>query len=188
MPDQKDLNALRAIVGEPWIITSSTDRKSYEAAARYASGEAAAVVRLHDTQEVPAVVAYLVSRGLRFVPQSGNSGPVQGSVPDTTGAEFVLSLDRLRERLDVDPSDRSATVGAGVRLSELNLAAEPHGLFLPIDLGADPMIGGMVATNTGGRPVFPPRRDAQSCAGAYRGSSGRSGYRAGDRFGSSQGQ
>src|SRR5690606_10143614 len=26
----------------------------------------------------------------------------------------------------------------------------PHGLTLPIDLGADPTIGGMVATNTGG--------------------------------------
>ena len=37
-----------------------------------------------------------------------------------------------------------------MRLSEVNAAAEPHGMHLPIDLGADPMIGGMIATNTGG--------------------------------------
>jgi FAD/FMN-containing dehydrogenase len=41
-------------------------------------------------------------------------------------------------------------VDAGTRLSTLNQAAAEHGLFFPIDLGADPSIGGMVATNTGG--------------------------------------
>ena len=41
-------------------------------------------------------------------------------------------------------------VGAGVRLSELNAKLEQHGLFFPIDLGADPMVGGMISTNTGG--------------------------------------
>lgn len=32
----------------------------------------------------------------------------------------------------------------------MNAALEPHAFCLPIDLGADPMVGGMVATNTGG--------------------------------------
>jgi FAD/FMN-containing dehydrogenase len=41
-------------------------------------------------------------------------------------------------------------VGAGVRLSALNNELRPHGMFLPIDLGADPMIGGMIGTNTAG--------------------------------------
>jgi FAD/FMN-containing dehydrogenase len=43
-----------------------------------------------------------------------------------------------------------AVVDAGVTLSSLQAALEPHGLWFPIDLGADPQIGGMVATNTGG--------------------------------------
>ena len=42
----------------------------------------------------------------------------------------------------------------GTRLSELNAAAAEHGLQLPIDLGADPAIGGMIATNTGGSRVL----------------------------------
>jgi FAD/FMN-containing dehydrogenase len=37
-----------------------------------------------------------------------------------------------------------------MRLSDLNARLEAEGLCFPVDLGADPMIGGMVATNTGG--------------------------------------
>lgn len=37
-----------------------------------------------------------------------------------------------------------------MRLSHLNARLEPHGLFFPIDLGADALVGGMVSTNSGG--------------------------------------
>lgn len=50
----------------------------------------------------------------------------------------------------INASDRTAVVPAGTRLSKLNEELAPHGLQLPIDLGADPSIGGMAATNTGG--------------------------------------
>jgi FAD/FMN-containing dehydrogenase len=62
----------------------------------------------------------------------------------------VLSTQRLRDVLEIDPINRSATVAGGYRLSDLNREAQAHGLCFPIDLGADPTIGGMVATNTGG--------------------------------------
>jgi FAD/FMN-containing dehydrogenase len=91
-----------------------------------------------------------VRHGLLFTPQGANTGLAEGSTPDAGGAHIVLSLDRLTAPLEIDAADRTATVGAGVRLSALNAALEPHGLFLPIDLGADPSLGGMAATNTGG--------------------------------------
>jgi FAD/FMN-containing dehydrogenase len=56
----------------------------------------------------------------------------------------------LRAAPRIDASDRTVAVAAGVRLSTLNAALEPHDLILPIDVSSDPMIGGMVATNTGG--------------------------------------
>ena len=46
--------------------------------------------------------------------------------------------------------DRTVVAGGGVLMSQLDAALEPHGLMFPIDLGADPTIGGMVVTNTGG--------------------------------------
>jgi FAD/FMN-containing dehydrogenase len=56
----------------------------------------------------------------------------------------------MTKRFDLDLDNRSLIVDAGFRLSEINRRLEPHGLFFPIDLGADPRVGGMVATNTGG--------------------------------------
>jgi FAD/FMN-containing dehydrogenase len=75
---------------------------------------------------------------------------VGASTPDTSGQMAVLSLERLNRRLDIDPINRTAKVDGGVLLSTLNEALKAHGLMFPIDLGADPSIGGMIATNTGG--------------------------------------
>ncbi|MGA0605991.1 FAD-binding oxidoreductase [Phenylobacterium sp. VNQ135] len=132
------------------VLTAQEDLASYDAPARYEAGRAAAVVRPRTVDGVSKVMGYCVSRGVRLVPQGANTGLVAGSTADGSGTQVVLSLERLRTPLRVDPANRTARVGAGVRLSALNQALEPHGLFLPIDLGADPTLGGMAATNTGG--------------------------------------
>lgn len=142
--------ALEALVGPAGLVLDSAGRAAYETPARYAGGVAAAVVRPATTGEVSAVVSYCVRHGLAFVPQGANTGLAEGSTPDASGAQLVLSLDRLVAPVEIDAADRTATAAAGVRLSALNAALEPHGLFLPIDLGADPSLGGMAATNTGG--------------------------------------
>jgi FAD/FMN-containing dehydrogenase len=148
--DQVHTEALAAILGPGGLILGPADRAAYETPARYAGGVAAAVARPASTEQVSQVVAYCVGHGLAFVPQGANTGLAEGSTPDPSGTQLVLSLDRLAAPLEIDAADRTATVGAGVRLSALNAALAPHGLFLPIDLGADPSLGGMAATNTGG--------------------------------------
>ncbi|WP_269713752.1 FAD-binding oxidoreductase [Caulobacter sp. NIBR2454] len=150
MLSPQHIAALEALVGPEGLVREAGDLAAYEQAARYGGGEAALVVRPADTAQVSSVVAYCVREGLSFIPQGGNTGLVLGSTPDRSGGQIVLSLDRLKARFEIDVADRTARVGAGVRLSALNAALEPHGLFLPIDLGSDPMIGGMAATNTGG--------------------------------------
>lgn len=138
------------MLGERAVLEAGSDCLAYETPARYATGRAGCVLRPASVEEVSQAVAYCVRQGLRFVPQGANTGLAGGSVPDASGDEVVLSLGRLDRPLEVNPQDRTAVVGAGVRLSALNAALDPHGLILPIDLGSDPMIGGMVATNTGG--------------------------------------
>jgi FAD/FMN-containing dehydrogenase len=149
MIDPADLAAFRDILGAEGIATAPDERLPYETAARYGKGVAAAVLRPANTAQVSAVLSYCARRRLPYMPQSGNTGLVLGSTPDPSGTQLVVSLQRLRE-LRVDVFDRTVTVGAGVRLSALNAALEPHELHLPIDVSSDPMIGGMVATNTGG--------------------------------------
>jgi FAD/FMN-containing dehydrogenase len=150
MLESQDREALFQIVGPAGLLDADDDLAAYETAARYGGGKAAAVVRPADTAQVAAVLRHCVRRRLPFTPQSGNTGLVLGSTPDASGRELVISLDRLKTAPRIDVADRTVTVAAGVRLSALNALLEPHGLFLPIDVSSDPMIGGMVATNTGG--------------------------------------
>ncbi|MBB3609520.1 FAD-binding oxidoreductase [Rhizobium sp. BK602] len=150
MLESRHVEALRLLLGEKGILTAAPDLASYETGARYDRGQAAAVLRPGSTEEVSAVVAYCVRHGIPLIPQSGNTGLVSGSTPDMSGREVVLSLDRMTDGFALDIDNRSLRAGAGWRLSDVNRRLEEHGLFFPIDLGADPRLGGMLATNTGG--------------------------------------
>jgi FAD/FMN-containing dehydrogenase len=150
MIERNHIDALTQLLGDKGVVTRPEDREAYETGARYDRGRAGAVLRPATTAEASAAVSYCVRNGIALVPQSGNTGLVSGSTPDGSGGEVVLSLDRLTRRFDLDPDNRSIRVDAGFRLSDLNRRLEEHDLFFPIDLGADPRLGGMIATNTGG--------------------------------------
>ncbi|MDK1491026.1 FAD-binding oxidoreductase [Sinorhizobium sp. 7-81] len=150
MIGQEHIDALTKILGDKGVVTRQEDMQAYAIGARYDKGHAAAVLRPATTAEVSAAVAYCVRNGLAVIPQSGNTGLVSGSTPDGTGSEVVLSLDRLNRQFELDSDNRSVRVDAGFRLSDLNRRLEEYDLFFPIDLGADPRLGGMIATNTGG--------------------------------------
>lgn len=142
--------ALRAILGEEGLLTDRPDLAPYETGARYDRGAAVFVARPKSTAEVSRTVALCVRHDIALIPQSGNTGVVAGSTPDGSGTQAVLSLDRLTAPFQLDRVNRSVTAGAGLRLSELNRRLAADSLFFPIDLGADPRLGGMIATNTGG--------------------------------------
>lgn len=144
-----DLRSDLASLLGPGAVVAPDEQERYERGYRYRSGQAAVVVRPADTEGVRAVMRLCRERGLRIVPQGAHTGLTGAATPDRSGTQLVLSLERLRA-VQVDPLNRTATCGAGALLSALNAEAEKHDLHLPIDLGADPSIGGMVATNTGG--------------------------------------
>jgi FAD/FMN-containing dehydrogenase len=121
---------------------------------RYGSGNALCVVMPETIEELSAVVRYCFAHNLKLVPQGANSGLVGAALPDISGTQIVLSMKRYRGIENMDADDRSMTVKAGTLLSEVNARAGEHDLFFPIDLGADPSIGGMVATNTGGAKLL----------------------------------
>lgn len=150
MIDQNHVAALTALLGDKGIVAGGSDVTAYQTGARYDQGRAAIILRPQTTDEVSVAVSYCVKNGITLIPQSGNTGLVSGSTPDQTGAQAVLSLDRLTQRFDLDLDNRSLRADAGFRLSDVNQKLEKHGLFFPIDLGADPRLGGMLATNTGG--------------------------------------
>tara|TARA_R100000935_G_scaffold1892_2_gene5681 strand:+ start:2835 stop:4214 length:1380 start_codon:yes stop_codon:yes gene_type:complete len=131
-------------------ILKREEMAGYLQGVRREVGRSPCVLLPESTAEVAVCVRHCSQSDVPFVPQSGNTGLVGASIPDETGRKAVLSLEKLRGVFEIDLANRSLTVSAGFRLSEVNDRLAPHGLFFPIDLGADPMIGGMIATNTGG--------------------------------------
>jgi FAD/FMN-containing dehydrogenase len=144
------LDRLRDVVGADGVLTDPHDLVTYEAGWRYGRGRARAAVKPRTSEETARVLALAHSAGVRVQPMGANTGLVGASNPDASGEMLVLSLERLDRTIEVSPVDGVVLVDAGVTLSRLQEALAPHGLVFPIDLGADPQIGGMIATNTGG--------------------------------------
>jgi D-lactate dehydrogenase (cytochrome) len=100
------------------------------------------------TEEVSAVLALADERRIPVTPFGAGSS-LEGHVIPVEGG-ISLDLTRMDRVLDVSPADLTATVQAGVTRSALELATAQHGLFFPVDPGADATLGGMAATNAAG--------------------------------------
>ncbi|MBH9551520.1 FAD-binding oxidoreductase [Inhella gelatinilytica] len=119
----------------------------YLQGARYGAGHAAAVLKPATAAQAAEWLALAQRHGVAVVLQGAHTGLVQAATPN---GQVLLSTERLREVFEFDPLDRTLRVSAGFKLSEVNQRLAEHGLQFPIDLSADPSIGGMLAHNTGG--------------------------------------
>jgi D-lactate dehydrogenase (cytochrome) len=98
--------------------------------------------------EVAAVLAFASAEGVPVVP-FGAGTSLEGHVIPVTGG-ISLSLARMDRLVALRPDELNATVQPGLTRLALNAAAGAHGLFFPVDPGADASLGGMAATNASG--------------------------------------
>jgi D-lactate dehydrogenase (cytochrome) len=106
------------------------------------------VVFAESTEEVAAVLAYADRAGVPVVP-FGAGTSLEGHVIPLHGG-ISLDLTRMSDVVALRPDDLTVSVQPGVTRSQLEAAAGPHGLFFPVDPGADATLGGMAATNASG--------------------------------------
>jgi D-lactate dehydrogenase (cytochrome) len=106
------------------------------------------VVYAESTAEVAAVLAYADANRVPVVP-FGAGTSLEGHVIPLHGG-ISLDLTRMNAIVALRAADLTATVQAGVTRSQLEAAAGPHGLWFPVDPGADATLGGMAATNASG--------------------------------------
>jgi D-lactate dehydrogenase (cytochrome) len=106
------------------------------------------VVRATSTRDVAAVLA-LADRLRVPVTPFGAGSSLEGHVIPVEGG-ISLDLTGMDEVLAIAPEDLTATVQPGVTRTALERAAAEHGLFFPVDPGADATLGGMAATNAAG--------------------------------------
>ena len=106
------------------------------------------VVFPESTAEVAAVLAYADENGVPVVP-FGAGTSLEGHVIPLHGG-ISLDLTRMNAIVALRPEDLTVTVQPGVTRIAARGRGGPHGLFFPVDPGADATLGGMAATNASG--------------------------------------
>lgn len=161
------IEKLRGIVGAAHVLTDG-DLTAWEQDWRKRSrGKALAVVRPADAAQVANVVKACGEAGTSIVPQGGNTGLAVGSIPDESGTQVLLSLQRMNAIRSIDAANLTMTVEAGCVLQTLQEAARNAGFLFPLSLAAEGSctIGGNLATNAGGTQVVRYGNTRDLCLG-----------------------
>lgn len=114
------------------------------------------VVRPRNATEVSAVMRLCHQSRTPVVPQGGNTGMSGGATPDASGAQVILSLNRMTRIREVDPVNNTLCADAGVLLADVQQAAREVARLFPLSLGSEGSctVGGNLATNAGGTAVL----------------------------------
>ena len=106
------------------------------------------VVYATTTDEVSKVVALANEQRIPVTPFGAGTSLEGGIIPLDGG--ISLDLSRMDRILELRAEDMHAVVQPGVRRSQLEHAAGEHGLWFPVDPGADATLGGMASTGASG--------------------------------------
>ena len=151
------VSALAEIVGDRYVLTDPQDIQPYIIEQRDLwHGKALCVVRPADTAQVSAVLKFCSQTNTPVVPQGGNTGLVGGQVPDPTGTQVILALNRMDRVREIDTASNTMTVEAGLTLLRVQEIADENDRLFPLSLGSEGSctIGGNLATNAGGTAVL----------------------------------
>lgn len=151
MEHNEIVNYLRTIDNK--LITENIDKKKYDNGWRYGHGNSLCVIRPKNNQQLSDILKFCNAGKIAIIPQGGNTGLVGASVADDSHKQILLSTELLnKELLKIDKKNKTAKVGAGIILEELNDKLFDLGLFFPVDLGSKGScnLGGMASTNAAG--------------------------------------
>lgn len=101
-----------------------------------------------NTDDVVKIMNFSRQHSIPLTPFGAGSGLEGQVIPLEKG--ISVNFERMNKVITFSPEDMLVTVQPGITRLQLNSFINKHGLFFPIDPGADASIGGMTATNASG--------------------------------------
>lgn len=157
MPDAALLERFREITGPANSLTPADDLTHYVEENRHIYvGRTSLVLRPGSTAEVSRIMALAHQSGTPIVPQGGHTGHAGGAVPDESGNQVVVAMERMKTIREIDTTSNTLTAEAGVILQTIQETADAHDRLFPLSIGsqASCQIGGNISTNAGGTGVL----------------------------------
>jgi D-lactate dehydrogenase (cytochrome) len=142
------LEALQARFGAQYSTAQAVREQHGRDESAFDIPPPAAVVFAEKTQDIADCVALCAQHRYPVIP-FGVGSSLEGHLLAVEGG-ISLDVSRMNAVLSIHPEDLTATVQPGVTRTQLNTELKSHGLFFPIDPGADASIGGMSATRASG--------------------------------------
>lgn len=142
------LAALRARFGDQ-LQTGDAIRAQHGAIeGMIGGGDPDAVLFAASTEDVAAAVAICAAHRFPVIAHGAGSS-LEGQLAAVRGG-LSIDLTGMNRVLDVNAGDLDVRVEAGVTREALNAELRSHGLFFPLDPGANATLGGMAATRASG--------------------------------------
>ncbi len=144
------LEELRELLGEDRVLTSPEELICHSFDATSMEHRPDAVVLARSTDDVVDIVRVAHRERIPVIPRGAGTGLAGGTVPIEGG--IVLTLDQMKELLEIDIDNLVAVVQPGVVTEDLQRTVEAKGLFYPPDPSSltTSTLGGNVAANAGG--------------------------------------
>ena len=149
----KIFDKLTLIVGEKNILTEQKVLTKYNKDWRgFYNNKSLCVVFPINTKTLKEIVIFCFENDIKIVPQGGNTSLTGASVPTYKSQEIIINFSKMNKILEIDKSNLTVLVEAGLILDNLKENLDKEGLYFPINLSSSGscMIGGNVATNAGG--------------------------------------
>lgn len=148
---QEIIQSLRKLVPGEGVISDATELVPYETDAFTAYRRVPlAVVLPETTEQVSAVLKYCNKAGLPVIPRGAGTSLAGGAIPQEDAV--VIGIAKMSRVLDVDYSNRSARVQAGITNLNVSDHVGPDGFFYAPDPSSQLActIAGNIGMNSGG--------------------------------------
>src|SRR5580704_12185944 len=156
-PSSATLAELKEAAGPGNFLDSQADLAPYLSDfRRLYQGATPLVLRPRSVEEVARILRVCDRDEVAVVPHGGNTSYCGGATPDESGAQIVVSLQRLNRVRQLDAANYSMIVEVGCTLAGAQTAARDANRLFPLSLGSEgtAQIGGNLSTNAGGTAVL----------------------------------